>query len=523
MAGKPKSMSLIRQLLRLSQQGCKIKSIARGLGISKNTVKSYLAKVKQNEWCIGDLLALENPVLEAKFHAGNPAYKDLRYEQLKGKLDDLVKELEKTGVTKNLLWDEYIDEFPKGYSRSQFCFHLLQHIRASKPSMVLNHKPADKLFMDFAGKKMYYTDRFTGQDIECEVFVACLPYSDYGYALAIPSQKSEEFIYALRSCLHHLGGVPQLLVPDNFKSAITRSNKYEPDINQILQDFAEHYGTAVLPTRVRKPKDKALVENQVKLVYTRVYAKLRKHKFFSLEELNMAIQEKMGDHNQTRMQEKPYCRQEKFLAEEKPLLGELPAKPFEIKYYKEYTVRTNNHIKLTEDHHYYSVPYQYIGKKAKVIYTKNLVRIYCEGKQVAVHPRQSGQGTYTSQSDHLCSQHQHYLKRSPDYYLARSKSRSHQMYQLFERIFKQKKHPEQLYGTCDGILNLYKKADHKKVNKACQIALDHKNYSYQFILNILRNNMLEPEVPAEERITPTHQNIRGQQYFEQLQIDFNNS
>ena len=227
----------------------------------------------------------------------------------------------------------------------------------------------------------------------------------------------------------------------------------------------------------------------------------------------MAIQEKMREHNQTRMQEKPYSREEKYLAEEKALLNALPAKPFELKYYAEYTVRTNNHVRLGEDRHYYSVPYTYIGKKVKIIYTKNMVWIYCEGQQIAVHARQNGPGQYTSQREHLCSQHQHYLDRSPDYYLQRARSRSYQMYQLFEHIFQQGKYPEQLYNTCDGILNLYRKTDHSKVNKACQMALDHQNYSYKFILNILQNNMLDPEPKAPEKKTPNHPNIRGQSYF----------
>jgi transposase len=366
MAGKPKSMSLIKQLLRLYQQGYKIKTMAKGLGISKNTVKSYIFKIQQNKWDVKHLVELENPVLEAKFHVGNPAYKDERYEQLKDQLDDLVKELKKTGVTKNLLWEEYRKQYPKGYSRSQFCFHLSQHMRAAKPSMVLEHKAGEKLYMDFAGEKMHYTDPLSGEQIWCEVFICCLPYSDYGFAMAIPSQKSEDFIYALRACFQHLGGVPQVLIPDNMKTAVVKANRYEPDINQILQDFADHYGVVVLPARVRKPRDKALVENHVNLMYTRVYAKLRNEKFFSLTELNMAIQEKMREHNQTRMQEKPYSREEKFLAEEKGLLRALPLKPFELKCYLQCTVRTNNHVKLSEDRHYYSVPYQYIGKKVKI-------------------------------------------------------------------------------------------------------------------------------------------------------------
>jgi transposase len=520
MAGKPKPMSQIKQLLRLHQMGWKVKAIARTLAVSKNTVKSYLRKVFISKWVIAELLCLEDPVLEAKFHAGNPAYKDMRYEQLKDKLDYYARELRRTGVTKLLLWDEYQQDYPNGYGRSQFCYHLLKHVRTSKPSMVLTHKPGDKLFVDFAGKRLSYIDRSSGEIMEVQVFVACLPYSDYGFAIAVPSQRISDFIYALTCCLIALGGVPGLIVPDNMKSAIVRASRYEPDVNRVLEDFANHYGTAVLPARAAHPKDKALVENQVKLLYNRVYARLRNRQFFSLAELNEAIGEKLRIHNQTRMQEKPYCREESFLAEEKSLLGPLPDNYFEIKSYREYTVRLNNHIKLSEDKHYYSIPYQYTGKKVVVNYTRTMVRIYAQGKQIAAHPRSYKPGHYTTQPNHLCSTHKHYLKRSPVYYLSKAQSTSSALYRLFELIFGQDRHPEQLYGTCDGLLNIYRKTDHQKADKACNLAIEHENYSYRFILNILSNNMIDQPEVSEEKPLPEHQNIRGKDYYQQLTLNF---
>lgn len=513
-------MSQIKQILRLYQTGWKIKGIARHLGVSKNTVRSYLKKVDTANWSIDGLLPLEDPVLEAKFHAGNPAYKDVRYEQLKDNLDHYARELSRTGVTKQLLWEEYLQAYPDGYGRSQFCHHLSQHIRASKPSMVLQHKPAEKLFIDFAGKKLSYIDRETGEVIECQVFVACMPYSDYGFAMAVPSQKTADFIHALGCCLEFLGGSPQLIVPDNLKSAVIKASKYEPDINQVLEDFANHYQTSVLPARPVKPKDKALVENQVKLIYTRVYATLRNIRFFSLGELNRGIREKLIRHNQTRMQEKPWCREERFLGEEKPLLIPLPNLPFEVKSYKEYTVRLNNHVKLSEDKHYYSVPYQYTGQKVKVIYTRTMVRIYAEGKQIAVHPRSDKSGRYTSREEHLCSHHQHYLKRSPDYYLNKAQLKSGTLHELFKLIFQQDRHPEHLYGTCDGLLNIYRKMDPQKADKACRVAIEYQNYSYKFILNILNNNMTDQPSIVEEKPLAEHQNIRGKDYYQQVTIKF---
>jgi len=362
MAGKIKPMSQVKQLLLLYKDGRGRKEIARSLRISKNTVKTYLAKLQSLNLNLDDLLALEDPVLEAKFHAGNPAYKDnVRYESLKTDLDFYKRQLDKTGVTRKLLWEEYRLANANGYSYTQFCFHMSQQEIASRRSMVMNHKPGEKLFIDFAGKKMSYVDKVSGEIVQCPVFVACLPYSDYCFAMAVKNQSIEEFLFALKCCLDFLGGVPQIIVPDNLKAAVIKASNYEPDINRAMEDFCNHYQTAAVPTRVRKPKDKALVENQVKLVYTRVFAKLRNVTFLGLEEMNRAILEKIVCHNQTRMQIKPYCREEKFLSDEKALLLPLPGEPYEIKYYRQYKVMANNYILLYPDKHYYSVPYQHIG------------------------------------------------------------------------------------------------------------------------------------------------------------------
>ena len=513
MAGKPKRMSQIKQLLRLHKQGESKRSMARILGMSRNTVKAYLKKVSATGMSIDELLALEDPVLEKQFHIGNPAYKENRYEHLKSRLDYYVKELEKVGVTRQLLWEEYKTDFPGGYKRSQFFYHLAQHKKAAKPSMVLTHKPGEKLYIDFAGKKLSYINQKTGEVIECSVFVACLPYSDYGFAIAVRNQSIEEFLYALEQCLYFIGGVPQILVPDNLKSAVTTADRYEPDINTALEDFANHYGTTVIPTRVVKPKDKALVENQVKLVYSRVFAKIRNLSFFSLSALNEAVCEKMLEHNQTRMQNRPYCREEKFLADEKHCLSTLPQQSFEIKYYKTYKVQQNNYVLLGQDNHYYSVPYIHIGKNANVIYTRSMVHIYIDGECVATHRRNSTAHAYTTIKDHLCSTHQHYLKRSPGYYMRRAKQCCEELYHFTRLLFDQNRPPEQLYKTCDGVLSLYKKTDKDQFKQACILAITHEKYSYKFIRGVIKNNMVHQSTDAETKNLPDHDNIRGEEYY----------
>ena len=521
MSGKTKPMSQIKQVLRLHQQGNGKKTIARSLNVSKNTIRAYLNKIESAGWKINDLLELEDPVLEAMFHAGNPAYSEDRFQRLKDKLEYYCEEIRRPHVTKHLLWEEYRQEQPDGYGHSQFQFHLLQHLRAKNPTMVLEHKPADKLFIDFAGKTTSYIDRDTGECIRCQIFIACLPYSGYSFIIALRSQAIEDFLFALAQCLEYLGGVPAVLVPDNLKSAIVKASRYEPDVNRALEDFANHYGTIVMPTRVRKPQDKALVENRVHLTYTHVLAKLRDQPFFSLSDLNVGLHEKNLLLNQTRMQQKPYSREEKFLAEEKPLLKHLPQESFQLKHYKVYTVASNNHIYLSEDRHYYSVPHTYIRQKVDVIYTRSMVHIYCKGKAVAIHTRDYKQGAYTTVREHLCSHHQHYLDRSPQYYITKAGAISEKLNELFTHIFKQNRHPEQLYRTCDGLLSISRKTTPEQLEKACSIAIEYKNFNYKFILNIIQNNMCDYSIAQPSKPLPVHENIRGKHYYEQLTLKLN--
>lgn len=344
MAGKLKPMSQVKQLLLMHQQGNSIKYTARSLGISKNTVKSYLQRLQGLDQPIRELLTLSEPALESLFSCGSPAYKDERYVYMRDRLDYYSKELNRKGVTMKLLWEEYISEVRDGYGLTQFRFHLRQQLIARKPSMVLQHEPAHKLYIDFAGHKLAYIDTLTGERIECPVFVACLPYSDYGFAFVVRSQTIEDFIYALRCCLEHLGGAPVILVPDNFKAAVIKANNYEPTLN--------------------------------------------------------------------------------------------------------------NHVYLSIDRHYYSVPYKWIGQRVKVIYTRTLVRIYVREEQVALHVRSYEAGKYTTILDHLCSHHQHYLSRSPAYCMKRAEQVSAELHRIIQALFDQGRPAEQNYRTCDGFFSL---------------------------------------------------------------------
>lgn len=528
MAAKTKPMSQIKQLLQLQAHKQSIRFIARSLSLSRNTVKNYLLKAAAFPVSIDDLLELSDPALEAMFHAGSPAYKEdkKRYDYFKARIDYYLLELRKPGVTRHLLWQEYISTQVEGFRYTQFCFHLKQQSKASNPSMILTHVAGEKLFVDFAGTKLSYVDMNTGDTIECQVFVACLPYSDYSFAMAVRSQCVEDFLYALSCCLQSFGGAPQMIVSDNLKSAVIKANRYEPELNRCMEDFANHYGCTVVPTRAIHPKDKALVENQVKLIYQRVYAKLRNITFTSFSALNEGISEKVLDHNQTRMQLKPYCREERFLSDERHLLAPLPLQTYEIKYYKEYKVAKNNHIQLSQDKHYYSVPYIYIGTQVKVIYTRTMVRIYAGGNQIAVHSRDKSMGRYTTDREHLCSAHNHYNDRSPAYYVNKAKRKSQIFGGFVELLFMQGKHPEQLYRSCDGLLVLCQKTELADFEKACQIAIDNQQLTYTFVKKVIENKMTkqtDADLSIQQKVLPAHENIRGKAYYIQTILNFNNN
>ncbi|MDR0286233.1 MAG: IS21 family transposase [Clostridiales bacterium] len=506
-------MSKIKQLIQLHESGESNRQIALMLGLNKGTVNDYVNKLKSGGMSVPELLEMDEPVLEGKFSAGTAAFTDPRFEQFKEHLPYFEKELGRKHVTRHLLWKEYLEKYPSGYRYTQFCYHLNQQLIARCPTAILKHEAGEKLFVDFAGDTLEYINIETGEAVKVQVFIACLPYSDYTFTMAVRTQSTDDFLYALSCCLNHLGGCPQILVPDNLKAAVVKADKYEPDLNRLMEDFANHYSFVVCPTRVRHPKDKAKVEAQVRIIYSRVYAKLRNQQFFSLEELNRALAEKTMEHNQTRMQRLDYSRQERFLADEKEKLRPLPETGFEKKYYKELTVENNCCICLRRDNHYYSVPYVYIGEKAQVIYTRTLVKIFCRNSLVATHERTVGFG-YTTVSEHLCSTHRFYRERNPEYYIQAAGKKSSILKELVTVIFSHPKRPPELsYKTCDGLLSLSRKSDPVRFEKACKIAMDTQKYSYRFVQSLLEGKSLLMEKQENYKPLPQTKIVRGKHYY----------
>jgi transposase len=523
MAGKSANMSRIKQVLQLSENGVSNRQIAKDLDINKETVNNYVRFFINDPLTLKQVLNMEDPELEARFRAGNPAYTDYRHQTFLDELPHFKTSLSHKHVTRFLIWQEYIAKHPDGYRRSQFFYHLKQQLTASTPTTVLSdtYVPGEKLFVDFAGDTLEYVNTQTGEIVKVQVFVACLPYTDYAFALCIPSQRVEDFLYAISKCLETIGGVPKILVTDNLKSAVIKADRYEPTLNKALEDMGNHYRFVTIPCRPYSPTHKALVENQVKIIYRRVYARLRNTTFYSLEDLNEAVSQKMLEHNQTRMQQRPFSREEQFFAVEKNALSPLPEQPYEMKFTCDLQVRNDGFVYLARDKHYYSVPFVHIGKRSHIIYTRTLVKIFVNGELVATHERNSGFG-HTHKKEHLASNSNAILSRSPAYYQEKANKHSAVFKQLVSDMFldleQREIPPEFKYKTCDYMLSIGRKTPIADFEQACRIAIQNRSYSGKFLQNVISNlNVAKSQSESENRMNPeptNHENMRGNSYYQ---------
>jgi transposase len=512
MAGQTITMSKVKQVIRMYNLGVPKKEIARRLGISKNTVKEYIHKLEGQNLSPPELLEKATPELEGLFLAS--IYKDEKYQNLASMFPYFEKELTRTGVTRQLLWHEYKSKNPEGYGYSRFCYHFSQWIESSNACMHLEHKPADKTYLDFAGKKLSYINRETGEIVPAEVFITCLGYSQKIYVEACRDQKSESYINVCEDAFRFYGGVTKAIVPDNLKSAVQEASKYEPIINETFREFANHYGVVVYPTRSRKPKDKALVEKAVSIVYNRIYAVIRDRSFYSLEELNQAIWDLLDGINETKFQGKPYSRNDLFEKEEKHLLLPLPHENFEIRQNVRVTVMKNSHVLLGHDKHYYSVPFRYIGKRIHLVFGHRTVSIYSDGQRIAFHQRDPRPYKYTTNPDHLPSTHRFVAKWSPEMFLSWAASVDKDVEIYIRGVIDKKPYPEIAYNSCIGILTLAKKKGKERLINACRRALHYQSFGYNIIKNILNKELdKEPWEEPVQQTLPLHNNIRGSEYF----------
>ena len=450
-------MTKYREILRLSSLGFSNRDIALSVPCSRNTVSKVLKRAQELKlcWPLQDnqtdeaLEKLFYPKLNNRPQKRMPDYAYIR------------KELLRNGVSKKLLWTEYMEdcrangEEPLMYS--QFCYHIQQDEQKRRATMHINRKPGEQVEVDWAGDPATIIDPDTGEIIKAYIFVGVMTYSQYAYVEAFLDMKQKSWINAHVHMYEYFGGVARILVPDNCKTAVIHNGGFkDQQINETYQEMAEHYGTAIIPARVRAPKDKPNAEGTVGNISTWITAALRDEQFFSLAELNRAIRNKLELFNQRLFQKKEGSRLSLFLEEEKPLLAPLPATRFELSDWKTATVQFNYHISV--DGMLYSVPYEYIKKKVDVRATDTTIEIFYNHNRIASHRRLKGRtGQYSTITEHMPEDHQKYLEWNGDRFRKWAERIGINTYTVINAILTSKGVEQQTYRSCMGLLKLAEK------------------------------------------------------------------
>jgi transposase/predicted transcriptional regulator len=514
-------MSKIREIIRLSElPDMSVRKIHRALNVSRPVVDQYIRMARRAGITFSEAEAMDDDELLERIHRTTARGSDPRYAALLKRMPTILTELGKRRrdrlyVTRRLLWEEYRAVYPDGYEYSQFCYHLKMFTEDSEIAMHLNYEPGEKLFADYAGKPPSVTDPKTGISRKVELFVAVFPSSGLIYTEARDTQNTFDTIQGTRHTLEYAGGSPRIIVTDNLKAAIEKPDRYEPDINGAFAAFARYYGCTVIPARVKKPRDKALVEAAVHLVYTRILAPLRKANFATVEELNAAIWEKLDALNDREMQKIGISRRERFDSIEKDNLNVLPAEPYVPRLFtKPITIQKNYHMFFPEDKHYYSVPYRYRGLKATIVFTHNEIEIYHKNMRIASHRRDSRAYHYSTDPDHMPKEHRFYADWSAERFLRWAGSFGPETQQQIRAVLRMREVPEQAFRTCLGILNLPKRYSPERLEAACGRANRIGVSGYKAVKSILDRNLdHEPEQCEQQPDLPIHENIRGREAF----------
>lgn len=507
-------MKKVRLIIRLYTEGVSKKTISEKSGCSRNTVKKYIRQFIALGMTFEELNKLSNTSLEELFKS-EPPYPGKRLETLKSYFPEMEKALKKKGVTRELLWNKYISENPDGYRLSQFKEHYNRWRKQSGGVMHIEHKAGDKMYVDYAGDRLEIVDMDTGELRQVEVFVAVLGASQLTYVDASFSQRKEDFIQSCENALHYFGGVPQAIITDNLKSAVIKSDRYEPTLNEAFRDFILHYGLSALPAGPYKPRHKALAEGMVKIIYRVIYPVIRQNRYTGLEDLNRDLLIELDRLNNKLMQGRPYSRRMLFEETEREALQPLPAHCFEIRHKKVVTVMKNNHVCLSVDKHYYSVPYEYIGKRVKLFYNQADLEIYYQYEKIASHKRDHRPFRYTTVSEHLASSHQYITDWTPESFIERAGKVGMDTRVYIQKVLEKPQHAEQAYRSCQGILSLARRVGNERLNNACARADYFGEYSYKTVKTIIERKLdfTDPGNDDDIKTIPLHNNIRGKRYY----------
>ena len=504
-----------KEILRLKSLGLSNVEIASACGCGRNTVTRTLQRARNASLEWDSIKKLSPEEITAKLYPDSPsrpAYRMPDYAQIH-------KEMQKSGVTLSLLWVEYCEqcraagELP--YQSTQFNKYYADYVHKTKATMHLNHRPGETMQVDWAGDTLGIVDTDTGELIPAYLFVSVLPYSGYAYAEAFLDEKQEAWISAHVNAYRHYGGVTRILVPDNLKTGVIKNTRLETVLNRSYREMAEHYGTAIIPTRTRAPKDKASVEGSVGIVSTWIIAALRNRQFFSLAELNEAVFEKLYEFNHKPFQKKEGSRAVAF-EEEKPFLLPLPATPFELAMWKVATVQYNYHISVEKQN--YSVPYEYIKQKVDVRLTSHAVEVFFEGNRIASHPRLYGRpNQYSTLETHMPPEHQKYLQWNGERFLRWAEQIGESTKTVIRHFLTMYTVEQQGYKACMALLKLTDKYPPERLENACRKALSYTPQpgykSIQSILKTGQDKLLIEELDPPAKKASQYSFTRGADYY----------
>jgi len=511
MAQERLTLRKIREILRLKEDaGMSNRAIARACRISNSTVGEYLRRA--------EAAGIHWPLPESADE--DELFKKLFPEVLEENFalrplpdwEKVREELKKKGVTLKLLWQEYRGREPEGYGYSQYCEYYQRWVKTKSPSGRFFHPGGEEMEVDYAGLKVTIVNPETGETHQAPVFVATLPASNFIYAEVQPSQELCHWIGGHVRAFEYMGGLPKIVRPDNPKTGVKSPNYYEPDLNPTYQEMAEYYQVAVLPARVRKPKDKPSAENGVQNVERWVIAPLRHQTFFSEGEAQRAMRPLLDELNDRPMVNKEKSRRQFFKELDQPELRPLPEKPYEFAVWKAARVNVDSHVVFEK--HYYSVPYALMHQQVEIRATERLVTIFHKGKQVAIHPRSRVLGRYSTCAEHMPSNHRFVLELNADWLLREAEKIGPQTSTYLSALMKSRPFPEQAYRSCLGVLSLARRYPHSTLEAACQRLQEAHLLSYRDL-----KGELETTSPEAEPTPLVHENIRGKTYY--LQGDRN--
>jgi transposase len=504
------TMRKIREILRLAW-GCNQsqRDTAKACGVGETTVNDTIARATAAGlfWPV----ELDDEALEKRLYPPPqpPSSRKLTQPDWQPLHDDLSRHKH---LTLMLLWQEYKEGEPSGYQYSQFCELYRQWRKTLDRSMRQEHRAGDKFFVDYSGTTLDIVDASTGEIREAEIFVGVMGNSNLTYAEATWTQKLQDWIGSHVRAFAYLGAVPHCVVPDNLRSGVTKACRYEPDLNPSYAECANYYGTAVIPARVRRPKDKAKVEGGVLIAQRFILAGLRHRTFFSLAEANAAIRQRLELLNNRPFRKLPGCRRSRFEELDRPAMLPLPEQPYQFAELLKARVHIDYHVQV--DHHFYSVPHRLVGEELIVRATATTIECLHKGNRVASHPRSSLLGKYSTRPEHMPKAHREYAEWTPQRIIAWAAQTGPATAGVVEQILSRKAYPEHGFRSCMGVISLGKRFSKERLEAACKRALAIRGVSYKSIKSILENNLDQKPLPEQLDLLPvSHENIRGTHYY----------